>query len=150
MTTNEGCEYIHNIKRLIIIEKKSTSSTKEPQTKYLENGDRKDRSRSSYGKKLFLGDITQEQKSFLEYYDSKEAANYSIVREEDMNLFDSGEEFALAHCVAEDMNMGSGIAVEFRLVMLISREADLEGLRGWHSTELKFLEIFFPSKVSAY
>lgn len=38
----------------------------------------------------------------------------SVVRETEGNLFNASEEYALAHCVAEDFRMGSGIAVPFR------------------------------------
>lgn len=39
--------------------------------------------------------------------------DYKIV-EVDGNLFEAPKEYSLAHCVAADMRMGSGIAVTFR------------------------------------
>ncbi|XP_018336781.1 TBC1 domain family member 5 homolog A isoform X2 [Agrilus planipennis] len=39
---------------------------------------------------------------------------FSCVTEVEGDLFDSSEDSCLAHCVAEDMSMGSGIAVSFR------------------------------------
>jgi hypothetical protein len=39
---------------------------------------------------------------------------YKIVREVDGDLFEAPKEYSLAHCVAADMRMGSGIAVSFR------------------------------------
>lgn len=39
---------------------------------------------------------------------------YKIVKEVDGDLFDAPKECSLAHCVATDMRMGSGIAVNFR------------------------------------
>lgn len=39
---------------------------------------------------------------------------YRIVKEMSGDLFTSPKEWSLAHCVATDMRMGSGIAVNFR------------------------------------
>lgn len=39
---------------------------------------------------------------------------FSFIKEIDENLFDLDIEFALAHCVAEDLRMGAGIAVDFK------------------------------------
>jgi hypothetical protein len=39
---------------------------------------------------------------------------YKIVKEVDGDLFEAPKEYSLAHCVATDMRMGSGIAVNFR------------------------------------
>ncbi|PNF40938.1 O-acetyl-ADP-ribose deacetylase 1 [Cryptotermes secundus] len=39
---------------------------------------------------------------------------YKIVKEVDGDLFTAPKEYSLAHCVATDMRMGSGIAVSFR------------------------------------
>jgi len=39
---------------------------------------------------------------------------YRIVKEVDGDLFTAPKEWSLAHCVATDMRMGSGIAVNFR------------------------------------
>jgi len=39
---------------------------------------------------------------------------FSILEEIDQNLFELSDEFSLAHCVAEDLRMGAGIAIEFK------------------------------------
>jgi len=39
---------------------------------------------------------------------------YKIVKEVEGDLFTAPKEWSLAHCVATDMRMGSGIAVSFR------------------------------------
>ena len=39
---------------------------------------------------------------------------FKIVKEIDGDLFTAPTECSLAHCVATDMRMGSGIAVSFR------------------------------------
>jgi hypothetical protein len=44
-------------------------------------------------------------KGYVEYVKTKEITS---------DLFEMPEEYSLAHCVAEDMNMGAGIAVRFR------------------------------------
>ncbi|KAJ3660383.1 hypothetical protein Zmor_004833 [Zophobas morio] len=56
---------------------------------------------------------------FLQYEDEflshkGHIGEYTKVREVFSDLFDAPEDYSLAHCVAEDMNMGSGIAVQFR------------------------------------
>jgi len=38
----------------------------------------------------------------------------SFLEEIDENLFNLSNKFALAHCVAEDLRMGAGIAIEFK------------------------------------
>lgn len=60
---------------------------------------------------------TDEKNDFCSYLISGEAENDSRVKEVEGNLFEVDEDYALAHCVAQDMNMGSGIAIEFRLVL---------------------------------
>lgn len=40
--------------------------------------------------------------------------NSSVLREIDEDLFNLPKEIPLAHCVAEDLRMGAGIAVEFK------------------------------------
>lgn len=40
--------------------------------------------------------------------------DFKRVNEQQGDLFELSNEYSLAHCVAEDMNMGSGIAVTFR------------------------------------
>jgi hypothetical protein len=40
--------------------------------------------------------------------------NYKKIKEVDGDLFEAPKEYSLAHCVAADMRMGSGIAVNFR------------------------------------
>lgn len=42
------------------------------------------------------------------------SVNYVKVKEIEGDLFAMANEYSLAHCVAEDLNMGSGIAVQFR------------------------------------
>ncbi|KAK9881526.1 hypothetical protein WA026_016407 [Henosepilachna vigintioctopunctata] len=53
---------------------------------------------------------------FKDYMKSKsdKKGHFMHVIEQDMNLFTVGEDYSLAHCVAEDMKMGCGIAVQFR------------------------------------
>lgn len=36
-----------------------------------------------------------------------------LIREEKMNLFEVGADYALAHCIALDCAMGAGIATQF-------------------------------------
>jgi hypothetical protein len=44
----------------------------------------------------------------------REGKGHEIVKEVFGDLFDAPKEWSLAHCVATDMRMGSGIAVSFR------------------------------------
>lgn len=56
---------------------------------------------------------------FKEKYMRKDGSmDFKVVVEEFGDLFVAGKEYSLGHCVAEDMNMGSGIAVTFRWVFL--------------------------------
>ncbi|XP_072382510.1 uncharacterized protein [Diabrotica undecimpunctata] len=55
-----------------------------------------------------------EYKQFLEELHSKTTPDFSKIQEENRDLFDMPEDWSLAHCVAEDLRMGSGIAVIFR------------------------------------
>ncbi|XP_028135817.2 uncharacterized protein LOC114330619 [Diabrotica virgifera virgifera] len=57
-----------------------------------------------------------EYKQFLEELQSKTTPDFSKIQEENRDLFDMPEDWSLAHCVAEDLRMGSGIAVVFRNV----------------------------------
>ena len=41
-------------------------------------------------------------------------AKMSSINTKRGNLFSSGKEYALGHCVSKDLNMGAGIAVEFK------------------------------------
>ncbi|KAL3284069.1 hypothetical protein HHI36_018237, partial [Cryptolaemus montrouzieri] len=52
----------------------------------------------------------EEKKEFIEW---KSNSVKGKVIEEEKDLFSVGKEYSLAHCVAADMSMGSGIAVEF-------------------------------------
>ncbi|CAH1372302.1 unnamed protein product [Tenebrio molitor] len=49
-----------------------------------------------------------------EFKRNKGYVEYVKTREITSDLFEMPEEYSLAHCVAEDMNMGAGIAVRFR------------------------------------
>ncbi|CAG9831573.1 unnamed protein product [Diabrotica balteata] len=55
-----------------------------------------------------------EYKQFLDELHSKTTPDFSKIQEENRDLFDMPEDWSLAHCVAEDLRMGSGIAVMFR------------------------------------
>lgn len=44
----------------------------------------------------------------------KKVTEFKVVNEIDGDLFQQPKDFSLAHCVAEDLRMGSGIAVEFK------------------------------------
>jgi len=39
---------------------------------------------------------------------------FKVVDEVEADLFEQPDDFSLAHCVAEDLRMGSGIAVAFK------------------------------------
>jgi hypothetical protein len=47
-------------------------------------------------------------------FPGRSSGKYRIVKEVDGDLFTAPKEWSLAHCVATDMRMGSGIAVGFR------------------------------------
>lgn len=55
-----------------------------------------------------------EYETFQKLYNTRELEGLEEYTEEFGDLFDVSKDHALAHCVAEDMNMGSGIAVRFR------------------------------------
>lgn len=57
---------------------------------------------------------------FEKIYNSKANVDNKIVVEKFGDLFEAPEDNALAHCVAEDMSMGSGIATTFRFVYAVS------------------------------
>lgn len=58
------------------------------------------------------------EEEFDQFYKSQKKSldglAFKRVNEQEGDLFQLGDEYSLAHCVAEDMNMGSGIAVTFR------------------------------------
>lgn len=77
---------------------------------------RKFRNRSGSRNGRFDKEFTQ----FEEKHMTKgEDMSYGIVREVEGDLFAVDDEYSLGHCVAEDMNMGSGIAVKFRFVFYL-------------------------------
>ncbi|XP_045462629.1 putative uncharacterized protein DDB_G0275317 isoform X2 [Harmonia axyridis] len=89
--------------------------------------------RSFSKQKIFMRNDTDEKNDFCSYLISGEAENDSRVKEVEGNLFEVDEDYALAHCVAQDMNMGSGIAIEFRnrfnkVPELLSQHAKTGGL----------------------
>nr|CAI5849357.1 unnamed protein product [Callosobruchus analis] len=55
-----------------------------------------------------------EYEDFLEMERRREEMNYVKVTEKSGDLFEMPKEYSLAHCVAEDLSMGSGIAVHFK------------------------------------
>ncbi|VEN40831.1 unnamed protein product [Callosobruchus maculatus] len=55
-----------------------------------------------------------EYEEFLEREKSKEEMKYVKVTEKSGDLFEMPKEYSLGHCVAEDLSMGSGIAVHFK------------------------------------
>lgn len=56
----------------------------------------------------------EEYKEFQMEVKSMKRVPCTKIIEEEKDLFDMSTEYSLAHCVAEDMRMGSGIAVQFK------------------------------------
>lgn len=54
--------------------------------------------------------------NFDKFYDPSKKIEYKVTKETQGDLFGAPKEYSLAHCVGADMNMGAGIAVEFRYV----------------------------------
>lgn len=46
--------------------------------------------------------------------DWRNIKEFKVVNEVEGDLFEQPDDFSLAHCVAEDLRMGSGIAVAFK------------------------------------
>lgn len=65
-------------------------------------------------KKLTKNECDEEYEKFCEQLKKHKIKEFQKVEEEQSDLFEMPLDFCLAHCVAEDMNMGSGIAVTFR------------------------------------
>ncbi|KAJ8981425.1 hypothetical protein NQ317_015627 [Molorchus minor] len=59
----------------------------------------------------FSGSTTQ---NFMAQYSPNHKARYGVTREEQRDLFQVPAEFALAHCVAQDLQMSRGIAAAFK------------------------------------
>lgn len=57
---------------------------------------------------------------FEQLYINRKLKNVKQLKEEHGDLFQYSNEYALAHCVAEDMHMNAGIAITFRFVFNIS------------------------------
>ncbi|XP_056648653.1 protein kinase 4-like [Diorhabda sublineata] len=55
-----------------------------------------------------------EYKAFLQDLKDNKLVASEKIKEQNQDLFKMSEDYSLAHCVAEDMRMGSGIAVTFR------------------------------------
>lgn len=70
------------------------------------------RSRDSYER--YSENSDKEYKMFCEEERRKEKVEFVRVKEIEADLFAMEKEYSLAHCVAEDMRMGSGIAVTFK------------------------------------
>lgn len=66
------------------------------------------------GRKLTRNECDEEYGKFLELLEKGKIERFEKVQEEQNDLFAMPDVYCLAHCVAEDMNMGSGIAVTFR------------------------------------
>lgn len=75
-------------------------------------------SRFSDGSRPVLPDDfgDEEYQNFLKERNMLANSSFDKVKEIEQNLFEMSEEFSLGHCVAEDMRMGSGIAVTFKYV----------------------------------
>ncbi|KAJ8949319.1 hypothetical protein NQ318_006744 [Aromia moschata] len=58
--------------------------------------------------------VDVEYKKYLDEKRKKGEVEYRRVKEIQQDLFAMSKEYSLAHCVAEDMRMGSGIAVTFK------------------------------------
>ncbi|KAJ8958350.1 hypothetical protein NQ317_014677, partial [Molorchus minor] len=52
--------------------------------------------------------------NFMAQYSPNHKARYGVTREEQRDLFQVPAEFALAHCVAQDLQMSRGIAAAFK------------------------------------
>ncbi|KAJ8982933.1 hypothetical protein NQ317_004589 [Molorchus minor] len=52
--------------------------------------------------------------NFMAQYSPSHKARYGVTREEQRDLFQVPAEFALAHCVAQDLQMSRGIAAAFK------------------------------------
>ncbi|KAJ8978840.1 hypothetical protein NQ317_012044, partial [Molorchus minor] len=52
--------------------------------------------------------------NFMAQYSPNHKARYGVTREEQRDLFQVSAEFALAHCVAQDLQMSRGIAAAFK------------------------------------
>ncbi|CAG9766890.1 unnamed protein product [Ceutorhynchus assimilis] len=89
----------------------------------------------------YLDDSVEKEKRDKEYdmWDNhwEEIDDFKIVCEIQGNLFEQPKDFSLAHCVAEDLRMGSGIAVDFKrefknLPNLLDQRAKQGGLATIH------------------
>lgn len=59
-------------------------------------------------------DRDEEYDKFNKLFRTKQLKHLDKIEEKFGDLFEATKDFSLAHCVAEDLNMGSGIAVRFK------------------------------------
>ncbi|KAG5889537.1 hypothetical protein JTB14_036628 [Gonioctena quinquepunctata] len=96
------------------------SSTKEVS----ENKRRSDSRIQKYNTDFYDRSFEKEDVEYKEFRDKfiKENIDFVKVTEKEKDLFEMPKDYSLGHCVAEDMRMGSGIAVNFK--------RDFKGLGG--------------------